>query len=517
MSNKPNRGITLLIAALGGEGGGVLADWIIEACVTLGLPVQSTSIPGVSQRTGATTYYLEIFPIPRSQLNKAEPVMSLVPSPGEVDIVLASELLEAARVIQNGFVDASNTTLIFSTHREYAVLEKTAMSDGRVDSERIVETAKTLAHKAIFSDLKSIATANNTVINTVMFGALVGAKVLPLTVEACQDAIRKSGKAVEASLKGFAAGIELVVNGKADTISAISPNKPVLVHASRVKKFPLEVQEVVSNGYELTSDYQDKAYAELYLDRLQQVFEVEYLAHPSEFKVTREVARYLALWMSYEDVIRVADLKSRWSRLQRVRKEVGAKPSEPMLLTEFLKPGISEICAVLPKSIADKITAYCTKRNISLNFKLHLKTNTLFGFLQLVFLRNLKVIRKFSSQFKDEQEQINNWLDLIKATNKLDQSIAYELALCGNLVKGYGSTSERGHGNLSKILSDVKDSISITKLSIEELAQRISSARKAALADPEGRAVSKILGLPEVPPKVQIIKFVKRGSVVKQF
>src|SRR5262249_32902831 len=57
------RPISILIAALGGEGGGVLTDWIVAAAAELGFPVQSTSIPGVAQRTGATTYYIEIVPV----------------------------------------------------------------------------------------------------------------------------------------------------------------------------------------------------------------------------------------------------------------------------------------------------------------------------------------------------------------------------------------------------------------------------------------------------------------------
>jgi indolepyruvate ferredoxin oxidoreductase beta subunit len=51
----PPRPLTILVAALGGEGGGVLADWIIAAATSQDYPVQSTSIPGVAQRTGATT------------------------------------------------------------------------------------------------------------------------------------------------------------------------------------------------------------------------------------------------------------------------------------------------------------------------------------------------------------------------------------------------------------------------------------------------------------------------------
>jgi indolepyruvate ferredoxin oxidoreductase, beta subunit len=55
MTGPQARPITILIAALGGEGGGVLTDWIVAAASQLGFPVQSTSIPGVAQRTGATT------------------------------------------------------------------------------------------------------------------------------------------------------------------------------------------------------------------------------------------------------------------------------------------------------------------------------------------------------------------------------------------------------------------------------------------------------------------------------
>ena len=68
--NLPERPITILIAALGGEGGGVMADWLIEAATQCGFPAQSTSIPGVAQRTGATTYYLEIFPGARKRAGR---------------------------------------------------------------------------------------------------------------------------------------------------------------------------------------------------------------------------------------------------------------------------------------------------------------------------------------------------------------------------------------------------------------------------------------------------------------
>ena len=163
--NLPERPITILIAALGGEGGGVLADWIIAAASAQDYPVQSTSIPGVAQRTGATTYYLEIYPAKASALGERRPVMTLAPAPSFVDVMVASELLEAARAMQNGFVTPDRTTLIASTHRIYTTAEKMAMGDGRADGARILEAARELAKRAVLFDMQGLAESSGTVIS----------------------------------------------------------------------------------------------------------------------------------------------------------------------------------------------------------------------------------------------------------------------------------------------------------------------------------------------------------------
>src|SRR5688572_24962967 len=148
----PERPITILIAALGGEGGGVMADWLMEAATKSGLPAQATSIPGVAQRTGATTYYLEIYPARKTELGGKEPVLSLTPTPGNVDIMVASELIEAGRAMTNGYVSPERTTLIASTHRIYATVEKMQMADGRFDSQRVIDAAAALAKRAVLFD-----------------------------------------------------------------------------------------------------------------------------------------------------------------------------------------------------------------------------------------------------------------------------------------------------------------------------------------------------------------------------
>src|SRR5256885_8932194 len=168
------RPFTLVIAALGGEGGGVLTDWIVSAAEHCGLPVQSTSIPGVAQRTGATTYYIEIFPVALSALGGRRPVLALSPGVGDVDLVVASELLEAGRAISNGFVTADRTLLISSTSRVYLTVEKMQMGDGRYDSERLIKAVEQNAAAHLLFDMEVAAKQAGGIVKSGVGGAVAG-------------------------------------------------------------------------------------------------------------------------------------------------------------------------------------------------------------------------------------------------------------------------------------------------------------------------------------------------------
>src|SRR5262245_24263397 len=164
------RPITIAIFAMGGEGGGVLADWIIDLAEHNGYIVQLTSVPGVAQRTGATNYYLEIFRRPVD--GGREPVMALIPMPGDIDVVIASELMEAGRAIQRGLVTPDRTTLIASTNRVFSMTERLALADGRVDADKLVAACRAAAKTMHAFDMAAIADATGSVISAVLFGAL---------------------------------------------------------------------------------------------------------------------------------------------------------------------------------------------------------------------------------------------------------------------------------------------------------------------------------------------------------
>ncbi len=214
MSAPQPRPITILIAALGGEGGGVLTDWIVSAAAQLDFPVQSTSIPGVAQRTGATTYYIEIVPVAAREL-PAPPVLALAPGVGDVDIVLASELMEAGRTVAGGFVTPDRTLMIASTARSYLVVEKMAMGDGRYDSARLIKAVETHAQSHLLLDMDALAKQSGAMINAVMLGLVAGCRRVPIPAAAFERAIRADGKAVDANLRGFRSGLDAVARANA--------------------------------------------------------------------------------------------------------------------------------------------------------------------------------------------------------------------------------------------------------------------------------------------------------------
>src|SRR5256885_6487866 len=134
MTTMNARPVNLLLCALGGEGGGVLSEWLYDTAVRCGHSAQATSIPGVAQRTGATTYYVEVFPRPDTALGARRPVFSLNPVPGAIDLLVSSELLETVRQIGLGMATRERTRILTSDSRALTVAEKMQPAHGRVDA-----------------------------------------------------------------------------------------------------------------------------------------------------------------------------------------------------------------------------------------------------------------------------------------------------------------------------------------------------------------------------------------------
>lgn len=495
---KP-RAISIAILAMGGEGGGVLADWIVDIAEHAGYCAQTTSVPGVAQRTGATIYYVEIFPDALVRASGKEPVLALMPVPGEVDLVIASELMEAGRAVQRGLVTPDRTTLIASTHRVYSMTEKTAANDVRVDAEKLKEGCQRAAKNCVQRDFARIANEKRSVISATLFGALAATKALPFERGQFEDAIRRGGVGIDSSLQAFAAGFDAAIqapvaltssaNG-ADNKSTAGGNLAGLAERIR-SRFPAPSEEILIAGMLKLADYQDKHYSELYLDRLAKIRDADEQFGNGEYRLLRECGRWLALWMSYEDAIRVADLKIRLSRFERVEHDSQAKAGQLLQINEFLYPRVQEITDILPKKLGRWLLLSGWPKRALARLTEHgriVQTTSLRGFLQLYWIAALRRWRRGSLRFAVEQEKIEVWLVRVQDLAQIDYTIACQVAEFPRVLRGYGDTHARGRDNFDALMTAVPGLVG--RADAQAMLKRLN---EAALADESGQRLQAAL------------------------
>jgi indolepyruvate ferredoxin oxidoreductase beta subunit len=523
--------ITLLVCALGGEGGGVLTEWLVDTARHAGYAAQSTSIPGVAQRTGATTYYVEVFPVPLTELGGRRPVFSLSPVPGALDAIVSSELLETTRQIGNGMSAPERTLVISSSARTLTTAERMQPGDGRADAQRLLEVVKAFSRAHHVFDMGAAAREAGTVVSAVMLGAIAGSGLFPFPREAYERVVRggdtsapeKLSQMAAASLRGFAAAFDAVNTPREQAAmvsrlldaSADESARPVPLPPAVAAQFPAPVHDLLALGHARVLDYQDAGYAALYVERLARVLAAERAADPASahgFATTREMARWLALWMAFDDIVRVAELKSRASRAQRVRSEVKAGDDDILKVYDHFKPGAPEFAALLPASLAHRVTAWDRRRPAPWAMPLKVGSHSVVGMAALRLLASLRWLRRRGSRFAEEQALIDRWLDAVVAGSRGDWRLGHEIALCGRLIKGYGSTNERGKNNLLHVIDHLATA-PLPDGSPAARASAIAAAREAALADEAGNALDAALlrhGAPARPVKAQPIRWMKR-------
>jgi indolepyruvate ferredoxin oxidoreductase, beta subunit len=424
--------LSLLIPAVGGQGGGVLSEWIVDAATVEGLLVHGTSIPGVAQRTGSTSYYVELF------TGDEPPVFSLYPVPGGVDVLLAPELLEVGRMIELGFPSPSRTTIIASTHRLYSIHEKVATAGGVYDAGRLTAAARQFSRALVAFDALAVAREHGTEVNAVLLGALAGSGALPIGPQAYRTAIERKGVQVAANLRGFDVGAELGARG---TVAAPVPAKRSFRapagFAAELAACPDALRPIVGEALARLVDYQDERYAARYLERVRPFVD-------GDAGLASSVARHLAVWMTYEDAIRVADLKTRAARFERIRREAGGAGVQ-VEVTDYLKPDLDEIYGVLPHRLVAPFARWAERRwpHGRPTLGQHVRTTTILGFLRVWLLGRCRRLRPMSHRAHLEHARIERWLAAIQQCLAWDLGLAREVAGAAQLVKGYGDVRRK--------------------------------------------------------------------------
>ncbi|AXY23208.1 putative indolepyruvate oxidoreductase subunit B [Komagataeibacter saccharivorans] len=498
VATKP---ISIAVCAMGGQGGGVLVSWIVSLAEQCGWIAQSTSVPGVAQRTGATIYYIEIAPAdPAGRM----PVLALLPTPGEVDIVLGAELMEGGRAMLRGLVTPERTTLLVSTHRSYAVEERINPGDGRIDPAPVYDAAAFAAKKVIAFDMEQVAKEAHSVISAVMLGALAASNALPFPRKAFEDAIRNGGIGVKPSLAAFDRGFARTTGDMPEPAHpvavepAVAPFSPsgvaafdALLHAAA--GLPSGAATMLDAGLRRVADFQDVAYADAYLALVREFALKERAQGMPE--LTIEAARHIANAMAYDDVIRVADLKTRRTRFSRIAAEMGVAAGQPLSITEFMHPRVEEVLGLLPSGLALMLEKTGLGRLLMGRFLRRgwrVRTDRLRWFVLLSITAELYRLRPVSLRHKREMRHRDEWLDLTRAALEQDYDFGVEVLRCRRLVKGYSDTHARGLSKFDRVMTAVGVMVDRPLLQ-GKAAVWTRLLREAALKDPEGTALEAAL------------------------
>jgi indolepyruvate ferredoxin oxidoreductase beta subunit len=504
LSNMParfgaERPICIAILAMGGQGGGVLADWIVALAESQGWHAQSTSVPGVAQRTGATLYYVETLP---PKAGRA-PILSLMPAQGEVDIVLATELMEAGRSILRGLVTPDRSTLIASAHRLFATAEKEKPGDAIAEPNVVMEAAGVAAKRVIAFDMETVAAANGSVISACMFGALAASRTLPFASESFEAIIKAGGRGVEPSLSAFRAARDQAAQpASAERPVLAKPGKrfaPLPASAgradldallARIRDYPAELHAMLFAGAKRVTDFQDPAYAGEYLDRVAAIHALDG-AHggaAKSWKLTATAAKYIAVAMAYDDVIRVAELKTRPQRYERVRRDNSVGNGQIVYTTEYMHPRLEEAAGTMPAPLGRFLEAHPALFGWLFRKGRRVQTGTIRWFLVLYALSALKPIRRTTLRHQRETAHLDKWLALAAAQAPVNYDLAVEIIAARRLIKGYSDTHARGASKFDRVIG------AVPLLSARsDGADWLRRLRDAALMDENGMALDGAL------------------------
>lgn len=500
MNNNPGI-IKLAVFAVGGQGGGVLSNWIVDVAERNGYRAQATSVAGVAQRTGATIYYVEMAPD-----NGRLPVFALAPSSGDVDILIAAEMMESGRAMLRGLVTPDRTTLITSTHRMLAMSEKIVPGDGTADSAPVIESGRASAKHYIAFDMERIAVAADSVISASLFGALAGSTALPFDRDSFENTVRTAGRGVESSLRAFDAAFAAVAEDRATVdekagepavqFTPQGPGPQLRIWEqlmARLAELPQSVQDMAQAGCRSVADFQDTSYATEYLDRLEAIVrsESEHGGQARGFALSVAAAKYIAKAMVYDDVIRVADLKTRAQRFNRIRDEIGVVDNEVLHITDFMHPRAQEVCGMLPAGVGRRIEnspRLFQMLDRAVNRGRRVRTDKVFWFTVLYIIGGLRRWRRSLLRHGVEQQHLMDWLTAALEILPDNYDLAVEMIKCRRLVKGYSDTHSRTLSKFNRVMAAAAE-----LREHADAADRVRKLREAAMLDEDGASLEKEL------------------------
>jgi hypothetical protein len=245
---------------------------------------------------------------------------------------------------------------------------------------------------------------------------------------------------------------------------------------------PDGIASVVSEGIHRLVDYQGASYAQLYVDRLRR-----FVGRPGvDDAMLGEIARLMALRMSYEDPIRIAQLKL------AEHAAAGGAPVQPT--GDIRRFRLDELIGALPKMVAEPALdalgwVNWTHMPVSIRFS----AKNRLGIRRLKIEAGLRRWRRFSVRYAKERIWVERWLHMIGRSLLKQPVAAMAIVQTADMIEGYGDRYRQGLSDWHAVIDGLVKPTFDGLLPLSDLAGAIAEARAAALPDPRQAALKRTI------------------------
>ena len=242
---------------------------------------------------------------------------------------------------------------------------------------------------------------------------------------------------------------------------------------------PEPVMAVASDAIHLLIDYQGTSYAELYVHRLRRFVGKQGV----DDAMLTEIARLMAVRMSYEDPIRIAQLKL---------AELAGAPAGPAGSVDVREFRIEELIGALPAVIAEYLLdalewAGWLHKRVSIRFS----TASRLGVRRLKIEAGLRRWRLFSVRYAKERVWVERWLHMIDRSLTKQPQAAPVIVQTATMIEGYGDVYRQGLADWNAIIDGLAKPTFDGVLALPDLGSAVTEARAAALPDPRQSALKR--------------------------
>ncbi len=247
------------------------------------------------------------------------------------------------------------------------------------------------------------------------------------------------------------------------------------------ENLPADAAPVVSDAIARLIDYQGPSYAQLYVDRLKR-----FVGRPGvDAADLNDIARLMAARMSYEDPIRIAQLKL-------AEHATAAVPAPASAAGDRKRFRIDELIGALPAVAAEPVLDALewvgwTHAPVSIKYS----AANRFGVRRLKIEAGLKRWRLFSIRYGKERVWVERWLHMIDRALTKQPQAASAIIRTADMIQGYGSVYRHGLADWHAIIDGLVKPTFDGVLPLTDLASAIAEARAAILPDPRQVALKR--------------------------